>query len=198
MIFSVSLLFLSTSSIQRLSLGIKFSLLFLLSSAVLHILCRNYVDSAINVFCIVAGIMIVGMGVEESGYSMQSVLCYLSFTTVIMFYSGLRCGFYYLGKQDPNILLLVGWQTVVYQVALIADAVIYTAVTILVFALVSELRNIIEGAMNVVLAQDGQGNYTAVPVGEPAGEAQADVEAPRMTTAAPTKVFAGPSYKLTA
>lgn len=177
---------------------IKIAILFQLSAAVCLILCKHYVDAGVNLLGVCLGVMTVGMNVADEGFNMQSVLCYLAYSCVFMFWSFVRGVFFYMGKEAPYTL--VGWQDTVYQVAILSDVVVYTALTLLTYMLAAELRQVVENATNVVqYLADGNVPYNAVPASPEQAEA---IEAGRVPAEAdmtpPAKPFSGPSYRLTA
>lgn len=119
---------------QRLALLIKVMVMFQLCAGVAFIVVHRYVDGAVNVVGAILGLMSVALE-EDEGFSLQGMLCYIAYTCVFMFWSMVRAVFYFAGKESPQYALH-GWQSVAYEVAIIADVVIYTILTVLCYLLI--------------------------------------------------------------
>lgn len=121
-------------ALQRLALLIKIMVMFQLCAGVTFILVHRYVDGAVNVIGALMGMMTVALE-EDEGFSLQGMLCYIAYTCVFMFWSMVRAVFYFAGKEAPQYALH-GWESVAYEVAIIADVVIYTVLTVLCYLLI--------------------------------------------------------------
>jgi hypothetical protein len=121
--------------LQRLALCLKIATLFQLAAVVCFALCHRYVDAGIEILGALFGIACIGMNAADEGFSLQTVLCYVAFAFVMLFWVTVRAVFFFIGKEAPAVTALTGWQMTLYQTTIVADVAVYFAITMLAYML---------------------------------------------------------------
>jgi len=164
---------------------------------------NRIIDGGVDTFAAIMGLM--ELATISNGFNYQSLLCYFAVNVIFLFWAGVRGAFFLLGKQDPHMLQLTGWQATVYIVALAADVAIYTVLTILTLALIRELRSIVgntaqiirffaDGTLTGVTEHDTRAGADAAA--HPADDDEVRRAAQEVDTKSGPQLFTGHSYKL--
>jgi len=198
-----------TPKALRLALCLKIATLFQLAAVVCFALCHRYVDAGIEILGALFGIACIGMNAADEGFSLQTVLCYVAFAFVMLFWVTVRAVFFFIGKEAPAVTALTGWQMTLYQTTIVADVAVYFAITMLAYMLYTELRRIVDDVANLarlLTNPDALAAYAALPPQQDDSEvrdanaaaAVATAAGPAPTGGAQSKAlhYSGESYKL--